>query len=478
MTIQQNLLQRIPPRPYIGWDRPNGWFGFVPRPHGLANELLRGLDVIARQDEIYSSGHKVDNWEELRGSRMISLVPGDYTRLGPLKIDWGTPEKPVFLTCEESYVHPCNTAYRAILESFDFQNSSNVILHGLTFRGNSVEKTDRNGVTVRGGAVSRIANCDNIVIDSCLLEQWCGIGALRVIDSTNVSFQRNVVRKRLHFAGDSSGVGFYASTGFSASGNQCILNEFADVTAGVAVPAENGLGTHPGLLIGWNTVHFTDYSYSNAKPGFGCMERGYDLKAGGTEENPLLLINNFVAGVRPTDQNCGGTGSAGTGITLHRNAQNVVVDGNVVVDCPTGIEIHDARRDKPDEHVGNIVIENNLIAYPHDIGGAYPDSERQVGIFSAIKDYKVQNNTILGCKNDIQRKGNGGTINANYIKGENSKTPPFFQRKLIDLHLKPYIWTDPERVYAVKECAYSTASFEPKIPGQHAPGSDVASTKK
>ena len=339
--------------------------------------------------------------------RHFLITPGDYRKWGDLKSNVsGTAKQPyVFRYYDPNAAQPYNTPHpvkrkaqrkEAVLERFKFNKANHWVLHGLTFRGQGKEKEGK-----RGGLYSILSNeSNNNIIDFCLIEQVIHGNGVRIFNSSHNTIQRCVIRDKVEgFRGDNIGVTIYASEGRKSRNNHIVDNEIYDVTDGVQLVYQVDVGKNspitgevPGTIIDNNDLYITRKLYRQENGiEFSCAEDGVDIKVGTNSTNEadkVRIINNRIWGHRTTDKTCGG-GSHGSGIVIHRNARNILIENNVIFDVSRGIGIAKGHSKYTNERVGNMVVRNNLIY------NIKPDKKGiAVAIVCQAPNTVIENNTI------------------------------------------------------------------------------------
>lgn len=337
--------------------------------------------------------------------RHFLIMPGDYRKWGILKIRTsGNAEQPKIISyynpkLDKPYAEklPINTPlspqHHVILEAFDIVEADHWILNGLTFSGNS-EKNKRGKV---GGRYSRFAvYANHNIINRCLFE-----GVVNHPSNIRISFsdynciQNSIVRNLI---GDDQ-VGILLKGEKSrAIGNRIINNEIYDCNDGIQLTYSTSFapnGYLSGTIIENNDIYLTPKAYSKQKNGFACAENAIDIKMGGESAKPediVLILKNRIWGFRPTDTNCGGSGSLGRGIGLHLQANNIILKDNICFDLPGGINV--SNKNLANTHVA---VLNNLF---FDIK-KFDKKRKFAPAISAGADVDVYYNTIKGAQTSL-----------------------------------------------------------------------------
>jgi len=343
--------------------------------------------------------------------RYFLITPGDYRKWGDLKPSVsGTAKQPyVFRYYDPRAAQPYkaphpvkrkSTGREALLERFHFHEVSHWVLHGLTFRGQSMEKGGKRG----GWYNAFFHESNNNTLDFCLIEQVIKANGVRIFNSSNNTIQRCVIRDKIEgFKGDNIGVTVYASKDRNARNNRIVDNEIYDVTDGVhlvyQVKSAPKTGEVPGTIIDNNDLYITRklYRQKNGEE-LSCAEDGIDIKVGTNSTRPedkVLVSNNRIWGFRTTDKACGG-GGHGAGIAIHRNAKNILIENNVIFDVSRGISIARGHHTYKNERVENIEIRNNIL---------YDIQETASGAGFALvvgADIIIESNTIKNTRKYLQ----------------------------------------------------------------------------
>lgn len=447
------------------------------------------------------------------------LTPGDYTGWGALRpTRSGKDKAPVILRYYDPGAampyhpeHPVKLKARgkeAIIEGIRFDNINYWTIHGISFRGKSA---DKRGVV--GGAMNRLSEANYIVIDYCLIED-VSRGAIRMANTSYCHIQNNVFRQNnLDLNGDGGAVGITASRDREARNNRIVNNEIINFNDGVGLPREGArnretkdpemdmVGDCPGTVFENNDIYITDALYvKNAEGVFSCAENAMDLKNGTKSlvpEDRVKIISNRMWGFRPSDPNCGPSGSAGPAITLHRNASNIIMRDNIIFDVPIVLTVVGHDRKFPDESMENIAFINNLCfdikkTTPYPYGGsafvlatgidAYyntiVNSRQAVYISNDKAINRFQCNTFVNIETaeafPDQAKRSWSDLNAWYQAPEKNRLySPNGQRITTGKTVKEadldefvfYIkrWTGPER-RTVPNAIPSTTKKGPKVP--------------
>ena len=310
------------------------------------------------------------------------LTPGDYTDWGSLQLTAsGTANKRrIIRYYNPKAANPYNPGHpvsfagqkgmEVQLENFRLDGGDYWVLHGLTFRGKGFSKKGYTGGlpnTIKHGA-------DHNIINYCLVEKVLGAIAVRLFSSSFNHIQNCVVRDKIRGPGvDMGGIGVSAGYQQESRGNCIVNNEIYNMTDGSGtvrnvnrkgILEKSQIGECPGTVIENNDIYITpDLYVQKGDEMWACAEDGLDIKQGTTSDDPkdrFRIINNRMWGFRPTDRSCGGSGSTGAGIVIHRDARNLLIEGNIIFDVAQGVTVFGVNKKYPDERVENVAIINNL----------------------------------------------------------------------------------------------------------------------
>lgn len=361
------------------------------------------------------------SWEECGlndpSIRYFLITPGDY-------VDWGTLEFTASGTEKERRIlryynpttkdpyhpeHPVKLAEKpeleVVVENLRLIGTSYWVFHGLTFRGRA---SNKKGFT--GGLVNQIGfDANHNIINFCLFEKFLGAGAMRIFQSHYNTVQNSVVRdKGADIGVDIGGIGISAFWQQEARGNRIVNNEIYNVTDAIGLiynVNKNGeneraqMGAVPGTIIENNDFYIEKsmYSYKDGEE-WSCAEDGLDFKTGTKStkaEDRVLILNNRIWGHRPTDQSCGGSGSSGSGIVIHRDASNMLIRGNIIFDVAQGVSIYGKNKKYPEEAVENIALVNNLLYDMRDVVDGNFNSGLAMKLTSSVDVYY---NTVVNAR--------------------------------------------------------------------------------
>lgn len=255
-----------------------------------------------------------------------------------------------------------------LIQGFNFEKGINHwVLHGLTIRGNDNAKFGKTG-----GKSNLIVGCNDVIIDHCVIEGVLISNTVKISTCTAVGIQNNVIRDQVAgFQGDNIGVSITALFGHLARDVRVVNNEIYNVDDAVQLvrftTKETGLpqtGEMPGTIIYNNDMYITKDQYV-IEDGleYACAEDGIDLKEGSTTGDPndyVIIKKNRIWGYRKSHKSCAGS-SQGNGIMIHRNAQNILIEENIIFDVSVGVNIAGLSNRFPKEKVEEIAVFNNVI---------------------------------------------------------------------------------------------------------------------
>jgi hypothetical protein len=417
--------------------RPNNQIGFFPDFHYTVSTISDiSLEKVAflpeskeEFDAIYNSSDtqvltsKTKSWKEVDWTKTNFIFnPGDYTKLGPLKLQNLAGKK--FIAFQEKHIGLFNTPACHLtdkggevrIEAFQLKNCSNLLIQNFNIRGKGKTKKE-----VTGGHINVFEDCNNCTIIGVNIERVMGAAAVRVVGSGNKFWRCTVRNSAKEASGDTGGIGFWAKDGTISKDNEVRDCEFYDITDSVGVPFDS-VGLR-GLVE--NTVFINNDFYisedyretTEAGEQFAFAEDGADFKNGSKRSEvdaKNYFLFNRVHGMRPSNPQ-GGTGSSGNCITFHRNACNWVVYGNIFENATMGVSVDYQLSEKKKHYVygeesGRILIMNNLFSEIQKYG--FENHPKGANLGSALRlgpDTDVIMNTFVDCDKfltSINNKGN------------------------------------------------------------------------
>lgn len=410
----------------------------------LKRELLVPYERYFRQlktdkDVFFVQKGRYSGWKEVfraaRGKSVILLEPGDYRAWGALVVEkGGTADRPIIIANatyhkrkSSALIHPVDQAAseRVYIEQFEFkgvydakketqqdQTIGYAMISGLTVSGQQQRSTLPKSLDYRkvGGKSNWIRYGHHIIVADCLIENVIGKNCLKIRGKDNLVY-RCVIRNAHRRPGlDNIGITLHPTKWYDTDRNILLENEIYNCTDGIQIVFKYKSDLHEGYASGSvlmdNTIYLTeDFYLKKGKETYSCAETGIALKVGGrtnTVEDRVLILRNTVSGMRITDANCGGNGSKGAAINLTHEVNNVLIEGNILVDNTEGIVLSSKNPRARAQRQVNVTINNNFIGY---IQSAYIES-------FAIRMYigaTVTNNTFWQCKSWIRSAWNART---------------------------------------------------------------------
>jgi hypothetical protein len=284
------------------------------------------------------------------------LAPGDYRGWGPCKIKGAAPAgRRRLIRFERPQRRPWDRMPdEAVVRGFEFQDgAAHWIVHGVTLRG-----PDTSACIVRPGA-------EHITFDSLLIEDFGAYGA-RLFG--NHCIVQNCVIRRMAPEADGAAVQIKVRGGPNV-GARVLDNEIYDCNDGVGVTWDTKKGADRfmecrDLIVEGNDIYLTESRHVEV-PG-GCYaeaENAIDIKAGPrSSPEPLKFLRNRIWGFRRTAPVPDGRASDGAAVTIHRGAQRILFEDNVIFDCP--IAFHEVVRDHDDPNQGprEVTVRSTIIS--------------------------------------------------------------------------------------------------------------------
>jgi hypothetical protein len=196
----------------------------------------------------------------------------------------------------------------------------------------------------KAGGTSRIEG-DNVIINDSLFQNGNQNPMVR-ITGNNFTLQNSVVRDTVPTVNKDRHCLLVPSGG---NGLRIIDNKMYDC-AGDDIQFGPGARSN-NVVIAGNDMYIDKLKRGNKACG---AENAMDFKGG----NGVLVKNNKMHGFRPTDSSCGGSGSKGHAVIVHREAKNITFDSNHSYDVFDCIVIK-KKDDKWPLNVENINIMSN-----------------------------------------------------------------------------------------------------------------------
>lgn len=328
----------------------------------LLDELseLDNLDLTASTTKILRPDD-YDSWNEVFAQNPDTLdfvlTPGNYTKWGICRIngqgfpDVGRrrtiqiypPSNTVVDIGQRARLHPVRRPfYQAYVASFQFginytadplARAKGWIIHGLTDVNRLVQ--DRSDLT-QAESSWVLRNCEDIVIDTCLIEGSAVSGV--IVLGSNCTVQRCVIRNfQKRTKADTVGVLTQAQRGNPVQNNQFLDNEIYNVGDCVHANVGSLAGETDELLryspVGGTIIDGNDLY--NEKPYFDTIENIVDIKSG-DPDNPCRITNNRMWGHARGNPAIGSSGGSFHMVTFHRGARNWVVENNIIGDGISG----------------------------------------------------------------------------------------------------------------------------------------------
>jgi hypothetical protein len=320
-------------------------------------DLLPELSEVGRSSALLEPC-KYDDWDDAFDAWPDAddyiLGPGDYRDWGRCVID-GTNSAAHrrLIRFIDVGVKPWDRmSSEAVTLGFDFRAGADYwAVHGLTVRG-----PEQSSSLVRRGA-------DHITFDSLLIEN---IGAYGVrLVGNNSTVQNCVIRWT---APGTDGVAIQVKVQRVPNvGNRVLDNEIYDCNDGFGVTWDE-YGPNPfmecvGLLVEGNDIYLTETRRTD-DTAYGLAENGIDIKAGPrTQAEPLKFARNRIWGFRRSVPGAG-SGSIGSAVTIHRAAQRILFEHNVIFDCPVAFQevLRDTDPEDPEQGPREVTVRSNIIS--------------------------------------------------------------------------------------------------------------------
>jgi hypothetical protein len=260
--------------------------------------------VITATDSLATINGKING-----GSRFICVQPGDYTTKGTVTINVsGTPEARKVLRYigsdgNDPWLQSLGT--RATFSRISLSNASDWLVHRLAVNA-ATSPSQTRGIEFR--------NASNNILDRVLVygggdAYW---GNIDFYDNggSNNTVQNSVSRSCAITSSETYAVHF----GGKAENNARIVNsELYDCAKNIMV-SETGTPNVPGLILENNDIYWSSAFYTNCTgtftPSGSCAAGEYviNAKQGGSQANPLRIIQNRIWGARIGDSVYGGQG--------------------------------------------------------------------------------------------------------------------------------------------------------------------------
>lgn len=261
---------------------------------------------------------------------------GDYTTWGNwaiANVD-GTAQGRICFLFEDTETHPLKRtdSERALFQNIVVSYSSFLVFHGLAFKSS---------ISNQAALTFGTNGC---IWSECHHEGW-DTYAMRVrIGSYGNKVQRCTFFDPLRNAGDNLGVQlqiFDWSGDDNLHNNLVLDSEFRNCADAIQITDAAGipLASADGTIAAGNDIYTTAEYYSIDDDGVRAgTENAFDLKHGSLDsDNPVIIENNRIWGLRYTDPDLAGSGSNGAAFTNQRFSENVIFRNNIIDDCVVGV---------------------------------------------------------------------------------------------------------------------------------------------
>jgi len=296
----------------------------------------------------------------------LILERGDYRAWGKCVIDQANPSDRRRIIRFTDTAKPWDRINNeAVTDGFQFTSGAAYwAVHGLTIRGPNLATC-----YAKRGA-------EHITFDSLLIEDIDTHGIQ--LAGNHCTVQNCVIRRASPH--DAAAV-LIRVDGEPPVGNRVLDNEICDCIDGVGVTWWNEPGGDPymecrDLVVEGNDIYLTEGRYVHRpEPAFppnpnpprahATAENAIDIKAGPrTSTEPLRFVRNRIWGFRAPEPGSAQE-SDGAAVTIHRGAQRILFDHNVIFDCP--IAFHEVVRDKADPNKGHreMTVRSNIVSFMH-----------------------------------------------------------------------------------------------------------------
>ncbi len=325
----------------------------LPEIHNPTNSVTMTPGLYSSWSAMLAANSSVDDFV---------LTEGDYRHWGRLNLSGvsGTLERRKVLRYVDATTHPINRVEQAVIEYIDVgagEPCHNWVFHGLTFAASSLN---------HHAAIQ--VESSNIVWSDNLHSSYETYGLRIRRGAKNCTVQRCVFRHPIRDAcHDDVGVQIQLMHHDTIDGNmngiRILDNEFRNCGDGVQVTDDAGTPalSAAGLLIEGNDFYVTDaYRIPSDLGEFAVTENGIDLKHGSNDPNdPVRIRGNRFWGYRYTGSPIAGR-SNGACLTIHRFAENLVIEGNVFFDAPICWFVN-VRHIDQDASSRNILFKGNYV---------------------------------------------------------------------------------------------------------------------
>jgi hypothetical protein len=284
------------------------------------------------------------------------LTQGDYRAWGPCKLKESNPvdRRRVIRYVDFERKPWERMSEEAVVAGFEFlEGAAHWVVQGLTLLGR-----DSSACYVRPGA-------EHVIFDSMLIGDF---GAYGVRLLGNYSTVQNCVLRRMAPELDGTAVQIRVRDTPNV-GNRVLDNEVYDCNDAVSVTQNSRDGADHyvecrDLVVEGNDLYLTADRHVALPNGcYALAENAVDIKAGPRSlVEQLKFINNRMWGFRRSVPAPDGRASDGAAVTIHRGAQRILFEGNVIFDCP--IAFHEVVRDREDPNQGDreVTLRSNVIS--------------------------------------------------------------------------------------------------------------------
>jgi hypothetical protein len=384
-TFYRGYIEGLRVQNSVGYVPPSTNFMVIDgiRYNTSEHEYLFVEDVDGDSLIVYPPNHPngLSSWDVVYNSTEtnIFLTNGDYRSLGLFEPNFEPNARKILRAYTQPRIHTArglvfdddlfyvpSPEEHVILEGFQLEYSSNWSFYQLVFAGMSDE---RNGVA--GPFVNSIRYSDNVIVSDCSFPNIIKAG-IRIFEGNYNLIQRNYFRaKKAHFfagfGGDLAGVVIREIK--RSQGNIITMNESHNMGDFFGSPNLNNYDPTseklPNTIVSNNWIWTDEFMRHLDENGniVTCSEDGLDLKTGGLPNMPMLISGNIIWGHRPTNQECGGSGSSGAGIVIHNDVKDLIVQNNIIFDVYVGMTMFGHNKKFPNTESKRILVDNNLFCH-------------------------------------------------------------------------------------------------------------------
>ncbi len=356
------------------------------------------------------------SWEEClkknKGKKLFLLSPGDYRNWGNFKPTFsGNKDQPIILSREnvKNKTHPYKlkgSNNEVVLKAIKLSNTSYWIFNGLSIKGNDTPYKHK-GIKYIGGSSNSFVESHHNVFNRCYVENVVTPGAIKIYNSSFNTIQNSVFSQEKLIPSDITAFLLIAEEGISTRGNKILNNEIINWNDGIhtlrqILPGlkKQRTGDFPATIIENNDIYITPLLHrKKGTEMLACAENAIDLKVGtysSKKEDVFIVKNNRMWGFRYSDKSCGPSGSSGEAMVIHRVAANILLEGNIIFDCPQGIAIRSGNPADKDSgrKMEKITLKNNII---FDINKTDNDKFSGTGLYISAPT-KIENNIFGKCE--------------------------------------------------------------------------------